>query len=299
MTGRSLGVAAIAAAFTLGAMTTVPASAEPAGNPIIELKSVAKGQCMTATTTDHFLVELADCTGAPNQRWEEVAAPDGNSYLRNIADRKCLDAEFAVAGDQCDETDQVQRWRLETDASGARKLRVSFGWYASTAWYGGEFHIGITTEEPQDTDDQRWEVTEVGTAPARPDTTGAAISMESSGRPGRCADGIAMVACPGSPFQRVELGGGVVQLRTETGCLRAKPDQRHDNVVDLLGDCTVTDRAQQWQLTSDLFGGHLVRNVDRGTYLTPLATDLGHFYKGFGGPGAQVQRWVFTLAGTR
>ena len=68
-------------------MTTVPASAEPAGNPIVELKNVARGQCMTAGTTDPFQAEMADCTGAANQRWERVGLPNGQFHLRNVADR--------------------------------------------------------------------------------------------------------------------------------------------------------------------------------------------------------------------
>jgi hypothetical protein len=299
MTGRSLGVvAAIAAAVTLGAMTTVPASAEPAGNTIIELKNVARGQCMTASTTDPFVVEMADCTGAPNQSWERVPAPDGKFFLRNIADRKCIRGDGSLAGEECDETNRNQRWELVPDPSGAMKLKVavSWPWYADTSWYDSGFGLGITTEDPQDSDHQRWLVAEVGRRPVLPDTTGALVTLESSQKFGRCPDGAAMGVCPGSAFQRVELGG-VIGLRTPTGCLRAAPDQRYDNVVDLRGDCSATDTAQQWRLEGpDAFGGFKLRNVDRGHYLMPLVDRIGHFPEGLFGKAPQMSRWIFRLA---
>ncbi|PWK89061.1 hypothetical protein C8D88_102332 [Lentzea atacamensis] len=300
MTGRSLGVAAaIAAAITLGAMTTVPASAEPAGNTIIELKNVARGQCMTASTIDPFLVEMAGCTGAANQRWERVPAAGNQFFLRNVADRKCIRGEGSLTGEECDDTDRYQRWELAPDPSGAVKLKVAVAWpwYADTSWYDSEFNFGIITEDSQDSDHQRWLVAEAGRMPVLPDTTGALVTLESSQKFGRCPNGVATGDCPGSAFQRVELGGGVIGLRTPTGCLRAAPDQHYDNVVDLRGDCAAADTAQQWRLEGpDAFGGYRLRNVDRGKYLMPLVDRIGHFPEGLFGKAPQMSRWIFHLA---
>jgi hypothetical protein len=296
MTGRSLGVvAAIAAAFTLGAMTTVPASAEPAGNPIVELKSVARGQCMTVGTVDPFLVELADCTGAQNQRWERVAAPNGRFHLRSLTDRKCINGEGSLVADWCDDTDQNQRWELVPDASGAVKLKLGVSWpaYADTSWYG-EYDFKIFSNDLEDGDHQRWTVTEAGRAPVLPDTAGALVTLESSEQAGRCANGEVMGTCPGSAFQRVELGGGAFQLRAGEVCLVPEPATRFD--VGLAGNCATTDPAQQWRLEGpDVFGGHLIRNVGKGTYLSPV-DGLHLCAKEAFGKAPQWQRWNLHLA---
>ncbi|WP_167974267.1 ricin-type beta-trefoil lectin domain protein [Lentzea indica] len=302
MTGRSLGVAAaIAAAVTLGAMTTVPASAEPAGNTIIELKNVARGQCMTAGKNDYFQVEMADCTGAANQRWEKVGLPNGQFFLRNIADRWCVDGEHSLITDSCDETDKYQRWELAQDASGATKLKLAVSWpaYADTSLYD-MLDLKIIPNEPQDSDHQRWVVTEIGGVPPLPDTTGALVTLENSrwwsvDLTDTCVSGAGMGACPGSVFQRVELGGGAFQLRAADVCLRPKPGSRLD--ADLLGDCATADPSQQWRLEGpDLFGGHLIRNVGKGTYLTPGSPSVQLFEKDPFGKDPQLQRWYLHLA---
>lgn len=297
---RSLGVvAAIAAALTLGAMTTVPASAEPAGNPIVELKNVARNQCMTSARSDYFQVEMADCTGAATQRWEKVGLPDGQFFLRNIADRWCVDGERSFVTEACDEADGNQRWEFVTDASGATKLKAAtWPGYADTTWYD-EFDLKIIPDSSQDSDHQRWVVTEVGSVPPLPDTTGALVTLENSRwwaveLTDYCAEGAGMGPCPGSPYQRVELGGGAFQLRVGDVCLRSKPDTRF---VDLAGNCAAADPAQQWRLEGpDLFGGHLVRNVGSGDYLTPGSGGLTLFQKDPPGRYAQVQRWYLHLA---
>lgn len=296
MTGRSLGVvAAIAAALTLGAVTTVPASAEPAGNTIIELKNVARGQCMTAGTTDPFQAEMADCTGAANQRWERVGLPNGQFFLRNVAARWCVDGEYSLATDKCDETDKYQRWELVADTSGATKLKLGVSWpaYADTTYYD-EFDLKIIPNDPQDTDHQRWVVTEAGVVPPLPDTTGAAVTLENAEVPDYCVNGEVMGTCPGSAFQRVELGGGAFQLRAGDVCLAPKPATRFD--VGLAGNCATTDPAQQWRLEGpDVFGGHLIRNVGKGTYLSPI-DGLHLFEKEAFGKAPQWQRWDLHLA---
>lgn len=255
MTGRSSGVAAaIAAAITLGAVTTVPASAEPAGNTIIELKNVARGQCKTAGTNTYFQAEMADCTGAADQRWERVDLANGQFFLRNVALRWCLDGQFSLVTDGCDEAEKYQRWELVSDASGATKLKLGVSWpaYADTSIYDEIPDLKIIPGEPQDSDHQRWVVTEVGSVPPLPDTTGALVTLENSRwwtsdgvEP--CVVGAGTGACPGSAFQRVELGGGAFQLRAGDACLRPKPASRLD--LDLLGNCAAADPAQQWVLT--------------------------------------------------
>ncbi|WP_177320542.1 RICIN domain-containing protein [Lentzea waywayandensis] len=282
-------------------MTTVPAGAEPAGNPIVELKSVARGQCMTTGAPDPFVVETAGCTGAANQRWEKVGLPNGQFFLRNIADRWCVDGQGSLATNPCDETDEYQRWELVTDASGATKLKLAISWpsYADTSWYD-VLDLKIITDEPQDTDHQRWVVTEVGSVSPLPDTTGAAVTLENSRwwaveLTDYCANGARMGPCPGSAFQRVELGGGAFQFRAGDVCLRPKPGARFD--LDLLGDCATTDPGQQWRLEGpDVFGGHLVRNVDKGTYLTRVSDNLGLYAKGGFSGNPQAQRWYLHLA---
>ncbi|USX51576.1 hypothetical protein [Lentzea sp. HUAS12] len=297
MSGRSSGVvAAVLAAFALGAMTTVPASAEPAGNPIVELKSVARDQCMTRGTVDPFEIELADCTGAAPQRWEKVGLPNGQFFLRNVADRWCAAGEWLVTK-VCDEADRLQRWELVTDGSGATKLKLdTVGYtYVDTSWYG-EYFFKLITQEPQDGDHQRWVVTEVGRTTPLPDTTGASITLENSRwwaveKTDNCAVGAGMGVCPGSPFQRVELGGGLVQLRAGEHCLRPKPGTTAVEFVDLAGDCAAADPGQQWQVEGpDVFGGHLLRNVATGKYLTP-GTSLCLYEKGAFSGGHQLQRW--------
>ena len=298
MTGRSLGVAAaIAAALTLGAMTTVPATAETAGNTIVELKNVARGQCMTAGTNSHRQAEMADCTGAANQRWERVGTANGQFYLRNVADRWCLDGHFSLVTDQCDETEKYHRWGLESDASGATKLKLGVSWpaYADTSLYDEIPDLMIIPGEPQDSDHQRWIVTEVGTVPPLPDTTGAAVTLENAQMPDYCVNGGGMGTCPGSAFQRVELGGGVFQLRAGNVCLRPDPSTRFQ--VDLLGDCASTDPGQQWRLEGpDVFGGRLIRNVGKGTYLSPIAEGLQLFERETFGKSPLWQRWDLHLA---
>ncbi|MFI6101450.1 hypothetical protein ACIA8G_38390 [Lentzea sp. NPDC051213] len=302
MTARSSGVvAAIAAALTLGAMTTVSASAEPAGNPIIELKNVARGQCMTAGAPEYFQLEMAGCTGAATQRFERVGLPNGQFHLRNVANRWCVDGGQSLLTEPCDETDRYQRWELVSDASGATKLKVGgLSAYADTVIYDLIPDLKIIPNDPEDTDHQRWVVTEVGSVPPLSDTTGALVTLESSGRGtvegvAACADGAGVGSCPGSAFQRVELGGGAFQLRAGDVCLRPKPATRYD--VDLLGNCAVADPAQQWRLEGpDLFGGHLIRNVAKGTYLTPSDPRLMLFEKDPFGPSSQHQRWYLRLA---
>jgi len=298
---RSSGVvAAIAAALTLGAMTTVPASAEPAGNQIIELKNVARNQCMTAGTNDVRQAEMADCTGAANQRWEKVGLPNGQFFLRNIADRWCVNGENSLITETCDEASRSQHWTFVTDATGATKLKQAF-WagYADTFLYDEIPDLKIVPNDVADSDHQRWVVTEVGSVAPPPDTAGALVTLENSKwwaveKTDNCVSGAGMGVCPGSAFQRVELGGGAFQLRAGEACLRPKPAARFD--LDLLGDCAAADLGQQWRLEGpDLFGGHLIRNVGKGTYLTPTST-LGLFVKEPFGPDPQYQRWYLHLA---
>ena len=303
MTGRSSGVvAAVLAALTLGAMTTVPASAEPAGNPIVELKSVARDQCMTRGTTDPFEIELAGCDGTASQRWEKVGLPNGQFFLRNVADRWCATGEWLVT-EVCDEMDRRQRWELVTDASGATKLKLdTLGYtYVDTSWYG-EYFFKLITQEPEETDHQRWVVTEVGLTTPLPDTTGASVTLENSRwwaveKTDNCADGAGTGVCPGSPYQRVELGGGLVQLKVGDHCLRPKPGTTAVQSVDLAGDCSTVDPEQQWQLEGpDVFGGHLLRNVGTGKYLTPSSPGLCLYAKGGFSGNPQGQRWYLHLA---
>ncbi|MFD4642416.1 hypothetical protein ACFWN2_34265 [Lentzea sp. NPDC058436] len=282
-------------------MTTVPASAEPAGNPIVELKSVARDQCMTGGTADPFEIELAGCTGAATQRWEKVGLPNGQFFLRNVADRWCATGEWLVTK-VCDETNRQQRWELVTDASGATKLKIDSPWnpYVDTSWYG-EYFFKLITQEPEDTDHQRWVVTDVGRTTPLPDTTGASVTLENSRwwadeTTDNCADGAGMGVCPGSPYQRVELGGGLVQLRVGEHCLRPKPGTTAVQFVDLAGDCAAADPEQQWQLEGpDVFGGHLLRNVGTGKYLTPSSSLCLYAKGGFSG-NPQGQRWYLHLA---
>jgi hypothetical protein len=200
----------------------------------------------------------------------------------------------------CDEANEYQRWTLVTDTTGATKLKqASWAGYADTFLYDEIFDLKIIPNEPADSDHQRWVMTEVGSVPPLPDTAGALVTLESSKywaveKTDNCVSGAGMGVCPGSAFQRVEVGGGAFQLRAGDVCLRPRPAARFD--LDLLGDCATADPGQQWRLEGpDLFGGHLIRNVGKGTYLTP-GSPLALFEKQPFGPDPQHQRWYLHLA---
>jgi hypothetical protein len=262
--------AVIAAAAAMGLGVTAPAMAET--NQTLEIKNVAMGKCLAVGAPTYAWVTVETCTGAQTQQWERIPVDGDKVILRNLGDRTCVKGINHVVRYECDDEDAEQYWVL----AGDRLTYAKTGQVADTILYDD---FGVFLNDAGRSDYQRWQFRVTGTAPAPPaDTSGQIVQIKSvSERKCAAASGTAakQVDCAGAveqKFQRVELGGGVVQLRNlATGtCLRT--GSFGSPRVDLVSVCAANDPAQQWQVEPDLIGTVRLRNVAGGNYLTPSAS---------------------------
>ncbi len=264
-TSRIFAVIATAAAMGLG--VTAPAMAET--NQTLEIKNVAMGKCLGVGAPTYPWATVETCTGAQTQQWERIPVDGNKVILRNLGDRTCLKGMNNVVRFECDDEDEEQYWVLGDE----KVTQAKTGRVADTVLYD---NFGVYLNDAGRSDYQRWQFRVTGTAPAPPaDTSGQVVRIKSvSERKCAAASGTAakLADCAGAPeqkFQRVELGGGVVQLRNlATGtCLRTTTFGSPR--VDLVSACAAGDPAQQWQVEPDLIGTFRVRNLASGKYLTP------------------------------
>lgn len=267
MKKRSLGIAL--AAIALGAVTTVPAQADPLGNPIVELKNVAQNKCLATKDSDQWdgrEVVLLPCDGSPEQRWERPSKGPGRSaVLRNVADGKCAVGWSLLGPWYCDDERADTIVSIEGTGTGSYRLKYPDG-YAASPYYNDH---SVSLSSYADDDRQRWTMRTVGqTTPGDP--TGKAVRFASPYGGGRCvgAAGLAieLMPCADVPeqwFQRIELGGGLVQLRNKDVCLSATA-----NWVELELACDANDVSQKWRVEADSLNLSTVRSAVHGKVLS-------------------------------
>ncbi|MDX3188146.1 RICIN domain-containing protein [Streptomyces sp. MN03-5084-2B] len=241
-------------------------------NQTLEIKNGVLGKCLAVGAATNAWVTLEDCTGAKTQQWERIPVTGDKVMLRNLGDRGCVKGMNNLARFACDDEDEQQYWVL----AGDQLKNAKTGQVADSYLYDD---FGVILQNPSGSDYQTWQFRVIGDAPAPPaDTSGQVVQVKSvserkcagaSGTAAKLADCADAVE---QKFQRVELGGGVVQLRNlATGtCLRTT--SFGSPRVDLVSACAADDPAQQWRIEPDLIGTFRVRNVAGGTYLTPLGT---------------------------
>uniref|UniRef100_UPI001178C036 RICIN domain-containing protein n=1 Tax=Amycolatopsis kentuckyensis TaxID=218823 RepID=UPI001178C036 len=183
--------------------------------------------------------------------------------------RTCVKGINNVVRYECDDEDEEQYWVL----AGEKLTHAKTGRVADTILYD---NFGVFLNDAGRSDYQRWQFRVTGDAPAPPaDTSGQIVRIKSvSERKCAAAGGTAakLADCAGAveqKFQRVELGGGVVQLRNLASGTCLRTGRSGVPTVDLVSACAANDPAQQWQVEPDLIGTVRVRNVAGGTYLTP------------------------------
>ncbi|MDS0137096.1 MULTISPECIES: ricin-type beta-trefoil lectin domain protein [unclassified Amycolatopsis] len=293
MKSRSRIFAVIAATIAMGLGVTAPALAET--NQTLEIKNVVLGKCLSVGAPTNAWVTLEDCTGAKTQQWERIPVDGDKVILRNLGDRGCVKGMNNLARFECDDEDVQQYWVL----AGDQLKNAGTGQVADSYLYDG---FGVILQNPSGSDYQRWQFTVTGTTPAPPaDTSGKVVQLKSvSERKCAVATGTAvrLADCAGAveqKFQRVELGGGVVQLRNLASgtCLRTGTFGLPR--VDLVTACASADPAQQWRVEPDLIGTFRVRNVAGGTYLTPRGSsnDITTYERT---SLANWQKWSLTIA---
>jgi len=247
---------------------TAPALADT--NQTLEIKNVVLGKCLAVGAPANAWVTLEDCTGAKTQQWERIPVDGGKVMLRNLGDRGCVQGMNNLARFECDDENDRQYWVLVGD----QLKNAKTGKVADSYLYDD---FGVILQNADGGDYQQWQFRVTGDAPAPPaDTGGKTVQIKSvSERECAAASGTAvkLADCADAveqKFQRVELGGGVVQLRNlATGtCLRTT--SFGSPRVDLVSACAADDPAQQWRIEPDLIGTFRVRNVAGGNYLTPL-----------------------------
>lgn len=245
MSKRSLVIAL--SAIALGVVTTVPASADAAGNDIIEIKSVQAGTCMSVVGDSAW---PAPCDGTTKQRWERAKAADGRFILRSVGDGRCVIGWSGTALWHCDVENSTNLVEFVPTTADSIKMKFDAG-YATIA-AGGAI---IKLQSEDDTDEQRWLVTKVGETTPPADTTGQVIQLKSHPVQ-RCAtpsnDRLMHAPCTGAAeqrFQRVELGDGWFQLRNDaTGtCVSAT------TYFAEARPCAADDK-QKWRLDHDVLG---------------------------------------------
>ncbi|MEU0884686.1 hypothetical protein ABZ345_39355 [Lentzea sp. NPDC005914] len=261
------------AAIALGAVTVAPASAAE-GNPIIEITSVARGTCLQIEVDpapDRPRVVLADCTGAPDQRWEQIPVGDGRVILRNTTMRDCVEANFSLTNFWCDEKSDYQHAELVADRDGTVRIK-----------YGDDYVDSSSNDvnvyaEPMvaDSDHQRWRVRQTGTTAPPADTAGQVVRLEAVALDYGClgVDGsstpksLPCADVAGQRFQRVELAGGGTALRSLANdkCLNAEAGA--EAVVDALSECDIADTGQHWRFDRTAVGTYRVWSGER--LLTP------------------------------
>jgi hypothetical protein len=258
------------AAIALGAVTVAPASAAE-GNPVVEIVSAFDGLCAqlkVEPARDGPRPVLRSCTGAPDQRWEQIPVGGGKVILRSTTSRDCLEAGASVNNFWCDDRSDRQQAELVADAGGTVRIK-----------YGDEYvqneYTSMWMERFADTDRQRWHVRQVGTTTPPADTAGQVVRIEavalgygcltvddrSAFKPMPCAD------VAGQKFQRIELADGGTALRSLANgkCLHA-PDGV-EVLVDALGECDTPDAGQSWKFDRTATGSFKVKSGER--LLTP------------------------------
>ncbi|GLZ29756.1 hypothetical protein Lesp02_19460 [Lentzea sp. NBRC 105346] len=265
MSKRSLAVALTAIA--LGAVTTVSAHAEAAGNPVIEIKSVALGSCWEPGKTDRVddIVVLAPCDGSAKQRWEKAPATAGGFVLRNTATGRCVTGWGYLSMWHCEVEGTDQAVQIVPDVAGAVKLK--YGEKFADSWLAP----GVGTRGKWDGPEQKWLVTEVGTATPPADTAGKVVRIKSHYRQECATPGQfwpVLAACDdstGQRFGRIELGDGWFQLRSEsTGTCVADAKWYPE-----LAPCAAGDN-QKWRLDNDSLGlSTIVSAIGNTLYVGP------------------------------
>lgn len=279
------------AAIALGAVTVAPASAAPEGNPIIEISSVAHGQCLQPDSGGG-LHELAACDDTPRQRFEQIQLGDERFLLRNLGTRSCLDVTFGLWSDVCDdEAETTQFAELVPDV--ADTVRIKFGQvYADTT-------EGVWTWEFADTDHQRWRVRQTGTT-VPVDTTGQIVRIASVHDSYGCvtptgySTSVYHQPCadvPEQKFQRIETGGSTMLRNIASGkCLSAK----HGGTNAYEFDCDPADAKQLWTFEPVRTGDFRIRLSSDQRYLTPVGRELWIITRG--GTYNTYESWTLSVA---
>lgn len=285
-------VAAAAVALATGVIAPLPAHA--AGNEVLEIRSVALGQCLELEPGTGRL-RAGPCTGDAHQEWERVPLADGAFLLRNLGHPECLWRTNSFA---CDDEDIHQRVTFEPAGDGVVKLvEVTTGLVADTTINSS---YGVVGARSADTDHQRWRVTALPeVVPPPVDTAGRLVEIRGVNG-GTCVTSASSVlarlqACAGTADQRwrrVELGDGAFALRNESAdrCLQVNGSGTR---VDTWDPCDVADPKQQWRLEGDPLGRHRLRNAHSGGYATPLRDGITSYELV---PGSTLQKWELTAA---
>jgi hypothetical protein len=285
------------AAIALGAVPVAPASAAPEGNPIIEITSAVDDKCVQIKfepKPQQPRLVLADCSGAPEQRWEQMPVSGGKFVLRNLTHSGCVDTGIGLAHDYCDDLYEYQHGELVPDGEGT--VRIKYG----EKYFENNGYTSVWDSPFEDTDHQRWRIRQVGTSTPQADTTGQVVRMEVvmshfgclgvEGvpvlKPMPCAD------APAQKFQRIELGDGGTALRSVvTGnCVEAEDGEEAG--VHALNACDATRAGQRWSLNRTATGNFRIQSGER--HLTPAYTFVGVLPRFPEVPGWQT--WYVTAA---
>lgn len=276
----------------MGTGVTAPAMAET--NQTLEIKNVAMGKCLGVGAPTYAWVTVETCTGAQTQLWERIPVDGEKVILRNLGDRTCVKGIDNVVRYECDDEDAEQYWVL----AGEKLTHAKTGRVADTVLYD---NFGVFLQNAGRSDYQRWQFRVTGSAPVPPpDTSGRVVRIESVSEHkcvaavGTAAKQADCAAVAEQKFQRVELGGGVVQLRNLTTGTCLRTGSSGSPRVDLVSACASDDPAQQWQVEPDLIGTFRVRNVAGGTYLTPSSGGNISTYERTS--PANWQKWQLAIA---
>ncbi|MFC3893373.1 hypothetical protein ACFOWZ_18010 [Lentzea rhizosphaerae] len=262
------------AAIALGAVTVAPASAAT-GNDIIEIRSVAHGDCLQPDTPQpHAGPGVGACTGASNQRWEQIAVGGGRYLLRNLASTECVSTKFGSYW--CDDEGADMFAELVPDASGA--VRVKFG---------AEYMTGLTFGDGSreiwfpsfrgDPAEELWQVRVVGTTTPPADTKGQIVHIKSVDATYGClyvtSDNQLMtlsLPCGKTEyqkFQRIELADGTTALRSLANGKCIAQNEQSPTRIEVLADCAADTTRHHWTIEPTKTGAARLFTGDH--YLTP------------------------------
>ncbi|MFS8103023.1 RICIN domain-containing protein [Lentzea alba] len=284
------------AAIALGAVTVGPASAAD-GNPVIEITSAVDDKCVQIKfepKPEQPRLVLADCTGAPEQRWEQMSVGGDKFVLRNLTHSGCVDTSVSLTHDYCDDLYEYQHGELIPD--GADTVRIKYGdkhfeHNGFTSVWGSRF---------KDTDHQRWRVRQVATTPPPADTAGQVVRMEVVGydfgclgvegvpalKPMPCAD------APAQKFQRIELGDGGTALRSVVTGKCVEAEDGEEALVHALNDCDAAKAGQRWSVNRTAVGNFRIQSGER--HLTPGGDTMAAMQRY--GNAIGWQTWYVTAA---
>lgn len=263
------------AAIALGAVTVAPASAAT-GNDIIEIRSVARGDCLQPDSAQpHAGPGAGACTGELSQRWEVIPVGEGRQLLRNLASTECLSEKYGSY--YCDDEAADMRVELVPDGSGPVRLKIvdeyltgfTFSDGSRAFWFSG-FSAG---------DEQRWQVRQVGRTTPPADTAGQVVNIRTVDFTYGClyqtTDNKLMplqLPCGKTDyqkFQRIELGNGRTALRglANGKCVAASASQPLE--IEVVSDCSPDDVRQQWSIEPTMTGAVRIREASGERLLTP------------------------------